>query len=194
MYIEKSRTFAAFKPCGLFRVRISHKDFRILTAWGCRYIVIYSKFCGYIRRGLNSTYSRFFIFYTMFKPQSSHHVAKAISWTAGRTDRLFLQSVSGCIKSPDDYEPADDPAVVDVIARECFHCLLKDTACNFLLAYREGQWHVSTSAGTTSDPSFPIAVIHAYGSYYISQNQKERRAALWEWITNYHAHWMSSWG
>ena len=113
----------------------------------------------------------------MLKSQTSHHVAKAISWTAGRTDRLFLQS-SGCIKSPDDYEPADDPAVVDVIARECFHCLIKDTACNFLLAYRDGQWHVSTSAGTTSDPSFPIAVIHAYGSYYISQNQKERRAAL----------------
>lgn len=104
---------------------------------------------------------------------TSHHVALTISWAAGRTDRLFLQS-SGCIKSPDDYEPADDPAVVDVIARECFHCLLKDTACNFLLAYRDGQWHVSTSAGTTSDPLFPIAVIHAYGSYYISQNQKER--------------------
>ena len=109
---------------------------------------------------------------------TSHHVAKAISWGAGLTDQLFLQSVSGCIKSPDDYEPADDPAVVDVIARECFHCLLKDTACNFLIAYRDGQWHVSTSAGTTSDPSFPIAVIHAYGAYYISQNQKERRAAL----------------
>lgn len=29
---KKSCTFAAFKPCGLFRVRISHKDFRILTA------------------------------------------------------------------------------------------------------------------------------------------------------------------
>lgn len=114
----------------------------------------------------------------MLKSQTSHHVALTISWAAGRTDRLFLQSVSGCIKSPDDYEPADDPAVVDVIARECFHFLLKDTACNFLLAYRDGQWHVSTSAGTTSDPSFPIAVIHAYGAYYISQNQKERRAAL----------------
>ena len=108
---------------------------------------------------------------------TSHHVALTISWATGRTDRLFLQS-SGCIKIPDDYEPADDPAVVDVIARECFHCLLKDTACNFLLAYRDGQWHVSTSAGTASDPSFPIAVIHAYGAYYISQNQKERRAAL----------------
>jgi hypothetical protein len=110
----------------------------------------------------------------MLNQQTSHHVAKAISWGAGRTDRLFLQSVSGCIKSPDDYEPADDPAVVDVIARECFHCLLKDTACNFLLAFHDGQWHVSTSAGTASDPSFPIAVIHAYGAYYVSQNQKER--------------------
>ena len=100
----------------------------------------------------------------MFKPLTSHHVAKAISWTAGRTDRLFLQNVSGCINVPDDYEPADDPAVVDVIARECFHFLLTDTACNFLLAYRDGQCHVSTSAGTTSDPSFAIAVIHSYGA------------------------------
>jgi len=120
----------------------------------------------------------FLYLYVMFKQETtSHHVALAISWTAGRTDRLFLQS-SGCIKSPDDCEPADDPAVVDVIARECFHFLLRDTACNFLLAFRDGQWHVSTSAGTASDPSFPIAVIHAYGAYYISQNQKERRAAL----------------
>ena len=110
---------------------------------------------------------------------TSHHVALTISWATGRTDRLFLQS-SGCIKIPDDYEPADDPAVVDVIARECFHCLLKDTACNFLLAYREGQWHVSTSAGTTSNCSFPLAVIHAYVSYfaYQTQTQKERRAVL----------------
>ena len=130
------------------------------------------------QRWFNSTYLLLLFFYTMLNHQTSHHVAVAISWGAGRTDRLFLQSVLGCIKSPDDYEPADDPAVVDVIARECFHCLLKDTACNFLLAYRDGQWHVSTSAGTTSDPSFPIAVIHAYGAYYISQNQKERRAAL----------------
>ena len=114
----------------------------------------------------------------MFKPQTSHHVAKAISWTAGRTDRLFLQSVSGCINVPDDYEPADDPAVVDVIAGECFHCLLKDTACNFLLAYRDGQWHVSTSAGTTSNSSLPLAVIHAYVSYFAYQTQKERRAVL----------------
>lgn len=112
------------------------------------------------------------------KETTSHHVALTISCTAGRTDRLFLQSVSGCKKSLNDYEPADDPIVVDVVAQECFRCLLKETACNFLLAYREGQWHVSTSAGTTSDPSFPIAVIHAYGAYYISQNQKERRAAL----------------
>ena len=171
----------------LFRVRISHKDFRILTAWGCRYIVIYSKFCGYIRRGFNSTYSRFFIFYTMLKPQTSHHVAKAISWGAGRTDRLFLQSVSGCIKGPDDYEPADDPAVVDVVAQDCFRALLKETSCNFLLAYREGQWHVSTSAGTTSNSSLPLAVIHAYVSYfaYQTQTQKERRAVLWDRITNY---------
>ena len=114
----------------------------------------------------------------MLNQQTSHHVAKAISWGAGRTDRLFLQSVSGCMKSLNDYEPADDPIMVDVVAQDCFRSLLKDTSCNFLLAYREGQWHVSTSAGTTSDPSFPIAVIHAYGAYYISQNQKERRAAL----------------
>lgn len=113
----------------------------------------------------------------MFKPQTSHHVAKAISWGAGRTDRLFLQNVSGCIKGPDDYEPADEPAVVDVIARECFHCLLQDTSCNCLLAYREGQWHVSTSAGQTADRSLQLAVIHAYLSYYIS-TQKERRAVL----------------
>jgi len=114
----------------------------------------------------------------MLKPQTSHHVALAISWATGRTNRLSLLSGSGCLKNPNDYEPADDPTVVDAIARECFHCLLKDTACNFLLAYRDGLWHVSTSAGTTSDPSFPIAVIHAYGAYYISQNQKERRAVL----------------
>lgn len=115
----------------------------------------------------------------MLNHQTSHHVAVAISWTAGRTDRLFLQS-SGCIKGPDDYEPADDPAVVDVIARECFHCLLQDTSCNCLFAYREGQWHVSTSAGTTSNCSFPLAVIHAYVSYfaYQTQTQKERRAVL----------------
>ena len=114
----------------------------------------------------------------MFKSQTSHHVAVATSWTAGRTDRLFLQSVSGCIKTLNDYEPADDPAVVDVIARECFHCLLQDTSCNCLLAYCEGQWHVSTSAGTTSNSSFPLAVIHAYVSYFVYQTQKERRAVL----------------
>ena len=113
----------------------------------------------------------------MFKPLTSHHVAKAISWGAGRTDRLFLQS-SGCIKGPDDYEPADDPIVVDVVAQDCFRCLLKDTACNFLLAYREGQWHVSTSVGTTSNSSLPLAVIHAYVSYFVYQTQKERRAVL----------------
>lgn len=126
---------------------------------------------------MNSTYSRFFIFYTMFKPQTSHHVALAISWATGRTNRLSLLSGSGCLKNPNDYEPADDPMVVDAIAQECFHCLLKDTACNFLLAFRDGQWHVSTSAGTTSDPSLQLAVIHAYLSYYIS-TQKERRAVL----------------
>ena len=111
---------------------------------------------------------------------TSHHVALAISWTAGRTDRLFLQSVSGCIKIPDDYEPADDPIVVDVVAQECFRSLLKETSCNFLLAYREGQWHVSTSVGTTSNSSLPLAVIHAYVSYfaYQTQTQKERRAVL----------------
>jgi len=116
----------------------------------------------------------------MFKSQTSHHVAKAISWGAGRTDRLFLQSVSGCIKGPDDYEPADDPIMVDVVAQECFRSLLKETACNCLLAYREGQWHVSTSAGTTSNSSLPLAVIHAYVSYfaYQTQTQKERRAVL----------------
>ena len=64
----------------------------------------------------------------MLKPQTSHHVAKAISWGAGRTDRLFLQSVSGCKKGPDDYEPADDPIVVDVVAQECFRSLLKETS------------------------------------------------------------------
>ena len=111
---------------------------------------------------------------------TSHHVAKAISWGADRTDRLFLQSVSGCKKGPDDYEPADDPIVVDVVAQDCFRSLLKETACNFLLAYREGQWYVSTSAGTTSNSSFPLAVIHAYVSYfaYQTQTQKERRAVL----------------
>lgn len=115
----------------------------------------------------------------MLKPQTSHHVAKAISWGAGRTDRLFLQS-SGCIKGLNDYDPADDPAVVDVVAQECFRCLLKETACNCLLAYREGQWHVSTSVGTTSNSSLPLAVIHAYVSYfaYQTQTQKERRAVL----------------
>ena len=114
----------------------------------------------------------------MFKPQTSHHVAKAISWGAGRTDRLFLQSVSGCKKTLNDYEPADDPIVVDVVAQDCFRALLKDTSCNFLLAYRDGQWHVSTSAGTTSNSSLPLAVIHAYVSYFAYQTQKERRAVL----------------
>ena len=118
----------------------------------------------------------------MFKSQTSHHVALAISWGAGRTDRLFLQSVSGCKKLLNDYEPADDPIVVDVVAQECFRSLLKDTACNCLLAYREGQWHVSTSAGTTSNSSLPLAVIHAYVSYFAyqtqTQTQKERRAVL----------------
>jgi hypothetical protein len=113
----------------------------------------------------------------MFKTQTSHHVALAISWGAGRTDRLFLQSVSGCKKTLNDYEPADNPAVVDVVAQECFRSLLKDTSCNCLLAYREGQWHVSTSAGRTADRSLQLAVIHAYLSYYIS-TQKERRAVL----------------
>ena len=112
------------------------------------------------------------------KETTSHHVAGATSWTAGRTDRLFLQSVSGCIKGPDDYEPADDPIMVDVVAQDCFRCLLKETSCNFLLAYREGQWHVSTSAGTTSNSSLPLAVIHAYVSYFAYQTQKERRAVL----------------
>lgn len=112
------------------------------------------------------------------KETTSHHVAKAISWGAGRTDRLFLQSVSGCKKGPDDYEPADDPIVVDVVAQECFRSLLKETSCNCLLAYREGQWHVSTSAGTTSNSSLPLAVIHAYVSYFAYQTQKERRAVL----------------
>lgn len=102
----------------------------------------------------------------------------AASWAAGRTDRLFLQSVSGCKKTLNDYEPADDPAVVEVIARECFRSLLKETSRHCLLAYREGQWHVSTSAGTTSNPSFPLAVIHAYVSYFVFQTQKERRAVL----------------
>ena len=112
----------------------------------------------------------------MLNHQTSHHVAVATSWTAGRTDRLFLQS-SACIKGPDDYEPADDPIMVDVVAQECFRSLLKETACNCLLAYREGQWHVSTSAGRTADRSLQLAVIHAYLSYYIS-TQKERRAVL----------------
>ena len=125
------------------------------------------------------TYCCYF-FYTMLNHQTSHHVAKSISWAAGRTDRLFLQSVSGCKKPLNDYEPADDPIVVDVVAQECFRSLLKDTACNCLLAYRDGQWHVSTSAGATSNPSFPLAVIHAYVSYfaYQTQTQKERRAVL----------------
>lgn len=121
----------------------------------------------------------FLYLYVMFKQETtSHHVAKAISWGAGRTDRLFLQSVSGCKKTLNDYEPADDPAVVDVVAQDCFRSLLKDTACNFLLAYREGQWHVSTSAGTISNSSLPLAVIHAYVSYFAYQTQKERRAVL----------------
>ena len=114
----------------------------------------------------------------MLKPLTSHHVAKAASWTAGRTDRLFLQSVSGCIKEPDDYESADDPIMVDVVAQECFRSLLKETSRHCLLAYREGQWHVSTSAGTTSNSSFPLAVIHAYVSYFAYQTQKESRAVL----------------
>ena len=114
----------------------------------------------------------------MFKPLTSHHVAVAASWTAGRTDRLFLQSVSGCMKTLNDYEPADDPIVVDVVAQDCFRCLLKETSCNCLLAYREGQWHVSTSVGTTSNSSLPLAVIHAYVSYFAYQTQKERRAVL----------------
>lgn len=114
----------------------------------------------------------------MLKPQTSHHVALTISCTAGRTDRLFLQSVSGCKNPLNDYEPADDPIVVDVVAQDCFHCLLKETACNFLLAYREGQWHVSTSVGTTSNSSLPLAVIHAYVYYFAYQTQKERRAVL----------------
>ena len=114
----------------------------------------------------------------MLKSQTSHHVAKAISWGAGRTDRLFLQSVSGCKKPLNDYEPADDPIMVDVVAQECFRSLLKDTSCNCLLAYREGQWHVSTSVGTTSNSSLPLAVIHAYVSYFAYQTQKERRAVL----------------
>ena len=113
----------------------------------------------------------------MLKPQTSHHVAVAASWAAGRTDRLFLQS-SGCIKGPDDYEPEDDPIVVDVVAQECFRSLLKETSRHCLLAYREGQWHVSTSAGTTSNSSLPLAVIHAYVSYFAYQTQKERRAVL----------------
>ena len=114
------------------------------------------------------------------KETTSHHIAGAIYWAAGRTDRLFLQSVSGCKKTLNDYEPADDPAVVDVIARECFHCLLKETSCKCLLAYREGKWHVSTSVGTTSNSSLPLAVIHAYVSYfaYQTQTQKERRPVL----------------
>ena len=84
------------------------------------------------------------------------------------------------MKSLNDYEPADDPAVVDVVAQDCFRALFKETSCNCLLAYREGQWHVSTSAGTTSNCSFPLAVIHAYVSYfsYQTQTQKERRAVL----------------
>lgn len=114
----------------------------------------------------------------MLKPLTSHHVAVATSWGAGRTDRLFLQSVSGCIKSLNDYETADDPIVVDVVAQDCFRALLKETSCNCLLAYREGQWHVSTSSGTTSNCSFPLAVIHAYVSYFVYQTQKERRAVL----------------
>jgi hypothetical protein len=109
--------------------------------------------------------------------QTSHHVALAISWATGRTNRLSLLSSTGCLKNPNDYEPADDPAVVNAIAQECFHCLLKETSRNCLLAFRDGQWHVSTSAGTTSDPSLQLAVIHAYLSYYIS-TQKERRAVL----------------
>ena len=131
------------------------------------------------QRWFNSTYLLLLFFYTMLNHQTSHHVAVATSWTAGRTDRLFLQS-SGCIKGPDDYEPADDPIMVDVAAQDCFRSLLKETSCKFLLAYREGQWHVSTSAGTTSNPSFPLAVIHAYVSYfaYQTQTQKERRAVL----------------
>ena len=128
------------------------------------------------QRWFNSTYLLLLFFYTMLNHQTSHHVAVATSWTAGRTDRLFLQS-SGCIKGPDDYEPADDPIMVDVVAQECFRSLLKETACNCLLAYREGQWHVSTSAGRTADRSLQLAVIHAYLSYYIS-TQKERRAVL----------------
>lgn len=129
------------------------------------------------QRWFNSTYLLLLFFYTMLNQQTSHHVAGATSWAAGRTDRLFLQSVSGCKKTLNDYEPADDPAVVEVIARECFHCLLQDTSCNCLLAYRDGQWHVSTSAGRTADRSLQLAVIHAYLSYYIS-TQKERRAVL----------------
>ena len=87
----------------------------------------------------------------MLNHKTSHHVAKAILWGAGRTDRLFLQSVSGCKKTLNDYEPADDPIVVDVVAQDCFRALLKETSCNCLLAYSEGQWHVSTSVGTTSN-------------------------------------------
>ena len=132
------------------------------------------------QRWFNSTYLLLLFFYTMLNHQTSHHVAKAISWGAGRTDRLFLQIVSGCMKTLNDYEPADDPIVVDVVAQDCFRALLKETSCNFLLAYREGQWHVSTSAGTTSNCSFALAVIHAYVSYfaYQTQTQKERRAVL----------------
>lgn len=130
------------------------------------------------QRWFNSTYLLLLFFYTMLNHQTSHHVAVAISWGAGRRDRLFLQSVSGCKKTLNDYEPADDPAVVDVVAQECFHSLLKETSQNCLLAYRDGQWHVSTSAGTISNSSLPLAVIHAYVSYFAYQTQKERRAVL----------------
>ena len=114
----------------------------------------------------------------MFKPQTSHHVAKAISWGAGRTDRLFLQSVSGCKEAEEGTEEADDPIVVSAVARECFRCLLEETACNCLLAYREGQWHVSTSAGTTSNSSLPLAVIHAYVSFHVGCSNRERGRVL----------------